>query len=119
MAGKAKLGPHRWAWRSVVRRMGSCTTRVRAANTRRWPSVGRCGPAVSRARWARPATASTTPWPELFATLQTELLDRHNWSTRRQLETAIFEFIEASTTLAAGIPASAKSRQLLEDAQGS
>lgn len=30
-----------------------------------------------------------------FATLQTELLDRHHWSTRRQLETAIFDFIEA------------------------
>ena len=30
-----------------------------------------------------------------FATLQTELLDRHHWSTRRQLEMAIFDFIEA------------------------
>ncbi|MDQ3980019.1 MAG: integrase core domain-containing protein, partial [Actinomycetota bacterium] len=30
-----------------------------------------------------------------FATLQTELLDRHIWSTRRQLEAAIFDFIEA------------------------
>ncbi len=30
-----------------------------------------------------------------FATLQTEPLDRHHWSTRRQLETAIFDFIEA------------------------
>jgi putative transposase len=30
-----------------------------------------------------------------FATLQTELLDRHYWSTRRQLQTAIFDFIEA------------------------
>ena len=29
------------------------------------------------------------------ATLQTELLDRHHWSTRRQLKVAIFEFIEA------------------------
>jgi putative transposase len=30
-----------------------------------------------------------------FATLQTELLDRHHWSTRHQLEVAIFDFIEA------------------------
>jgi putative transposase len=30
-----------------------------------------------------------------FATLQTELLDRHYWSTRQQLRTAIFDFIEA------------------------
>lgn len=30
-----------------------------------------------------------------FATLQTELLDRHHWSTRRQLQGAIFDFIEA------------------------
>jgi putative transposase len=29
-----------------------------------------------------------------FATLQTELLDRRSWSTRRQLAQAIFEFIE-------------------------
>ena len=29
-----------------------------------------------------------------FATLQTELLDRHRWETRRQLSTAIFEYIE-------------------------
>jgi putative transposase len=30
-----------------------------------------------------------------FATLQTELLDRHHWSGRRQLAQAIFEWIEA------------------------
>jgi putative transposase len=30
-----------------------------------------------------------------FATLQTELLDRHTWPTRRSLKAAIFEFIEA------------------------
>ena len=30
-----------------------------------------------------------------FATLQTELLDRHCWSTRQQLRMAIFDFIEA------------------------
>ena len=30
-----------------------------------------------------------------FATLQTELLDRHFWGTRRQLTTAVFDFIEA------------------------
>lgn len=30
-----------------------------------------------------------------FATLQTELLDRHYWSTRQQLRLAIFDFIEA------------------------
>ena len=30
-----------------------------------------------------------------FATLQTELLDRHYWSTRQQLRIAIFDFIEA------------------------
>ena len=29
-----------------------------------------------------------------FATLQTELLDRHQWDTRRDLATAIFAFIE-------------------------
>lgn len=29
-----------------------------------------------------------------FATLQTELLDRQGWTTRQQLKTAIFEFIE-------------------------
>lgn len=29
-----------------------------------------------------------------FATLQTELLDRHTWPTRTSLRTAIFEFIE-------------------------
>jgi transposase InsO family protein len=29
-----------------------------------------------------------------FATLQTELLDRYDWSTRDGLRTAIFEFIE-------------------------
>jgi putative transposase len=29
-----------------------------------------------------------------FATLQTELLDRHHWSSRRQLAQAIFEWIE-------------------------
>jgi putative transposase len=30
-----------------------------------------------------------------FATLQTELLDRHHWTSRRQLAQAIFEWIEA------------------------
>ncbi|MDP9070791.1 MAG: IS3 family transposase [Actinomycetota bacterium] len=30
-----------------------------------------------------------------FATLQTELLDRQYWSTRHQLELAVFDFIEA------------------------
>ncbi len=30
-----------------------------------------------------------------FATLQTELLDRRRWDTRRQLSTAIFEYIES------------------------
>ena len=30
-----------------------------------------------------------------FATLQTELLDRHHWTSRRQLARAIFEWIEA------------------------
>ncbi len=44
-----------------------------------------------------------------FATLQTELLDRHHWSTRRQLEMAIFDFIEAFYTQADGTPASATS----------
>jgi len=29
-----------------------------------------------------------------FATLQTELLDRHYWATRRQLATAVFDYIE-------------------------
>ena len=29
-----------------------------------------------------------------FATLQTELLDRHHWPTRDSLRIAIFEFIE-------------------------
>jgi len=29
-----------------------------------------------------------------FATLQTELLDRHHWPTRDSLRLAIFEFIE-------------------------
>ena len=29
-----------------------------------------------------------------FATLQTELLDRHHWHSRRQLAQAIFEWIE-------------------------
>jgi putative transposase len=29
-----------------------------------------------------------------FATLQTELLDRHRWTTRTQLAQAIFEWIE-------------------------
>jgi putative transposase len=29
-----------------------------------------------------------------FATLQTELLDRHHWTTRTQLAQAIFEWIE-------------------------
>ena len=29
-----------------------------------------------------------------FATLQTELLDRHHWRTRKQLAQAIFEWIE-------------------------
>jgi len=29
-----------------------------------------------------------------FATLQTELLDRHSWPTRQGLKTAIFEYIE-------------------------
>ena len=30
-----------------------------------------------------------------FATLQTELLDRHTWSTRRGLMSAIFDYVEA------------------------
>jgi hypothetical protein len=30
-----------------------------------------------------------------YATLQTELLDRHTWPTRRCLRSAIFEYIEA------------------------
>jgi transposase InsO family protein len=30
-----------------------------------------------------------------FATLQTELLDRHYWSSRSQLEMAIFDYIKA------------------------
>jgi putative transposase len=29
-----------------------------------------------------------------FATLQTELLDRHYWATRRQLAAAVFDYIE-------------------------
>jgi transposase InsO family protein len=29
-----------------------------------------------------------------FATLQTELLDRRSWATRRQLSTAIFDYVE-------------------------
>ena len=29
-----------------------------------------------------------------FATLQTELLDRHAWQTRRQLQTAFFDYVE-------------------------
>ena len=30
-----------------------------------------------------------------FATLQTELLNRHTWSTRRELMSAIFDYVEA------------------------
>jgi len=30
-----------------------------------------------------------------FGTLQLELLDRHHWTTRQQLATAIFDYIEA------------------------
>ncbi len=30
-----------------------------------------------------------------LATLQTELLDRHSWRSRKELARAIFEFIEA------------------------
>jgi putative transposase len=33
-----------------------------------------------------------------FATLQTELLDRHTWTTREQLADAVFGYLEASTT---------------------
>ena len=56
-----------------------------------------------------------------FATLQTELLDRHHSSTRRQLKVAIFAFIEAfsnpePTALQPGLP---QSRQLREDASAS
>jgi len=29
-----------------------------------------------------------------FASLQTELLDRHRWTTRRQLQIAVFDYIE-------------------------
>lgn len=29
-----------------------------------------------------------------FATLQTELLDRHTWPTRRQLRIAVFDYLE-------------------------
>ena len=35
------------------------------------------------------------PVESFFATLQTELLDRHYWSRRAQLEMAIFDYIEA------------------------
>ena len=38
----------------------------------------------------------TTPWPRaFFHTLQLELLDQHRWASRRQLASAIFEWIEA------------------------
>jgi putative transposase len=30
-----------------------------------------------------------------FGTLQLELLDRHRWTTREQLASAVFEYIEA------------------------
>ena len=30
-----------------------------------------------------------------FATLQTELLNRHTWSTRQELMSAIFDYVEA------------------------
>ena len=37
----------------------------------------------------------TMAWAErLFATLQTELLDRRSWPTRRVPKTAIFDYIE-------------------------
>jgi hypothetical protein len=45
-----------------------------------------------------------------FATLQTELLDRSSWPTRKGLAQAVFAFIsEASTTRAGGTPPSATS----------
>lgn len=45
-------------------------------------------------RWAPSATASTTPWPSFFATLQTKLLDRSTWPTREAMVNAIFSFVE-------------------------
>jgi len=50
---------------------------------------------ASPSRWARRATATTTPSPRsFFATLKKELVNRHAWPTRRELGSAVFEYIE-------------------------
>ena len=47
------------------------------------------------ARWAPSATASTTAVAEASSpALQRELLDQHHWTSRAQLATAIFDWIE-------------------------
>jgi transposase InsO family protein len=64
-------------------------------STRRGPSASGSVQQVFSARWAPSATPWTNAVAEsFFATLQTELLDRHRWATRAQLAQAIFERIE-------------------------
>jgi transposase InsO family protein len=44
-----------------------------------------------------------------LATLQTELLDRHSWTTRDHLANAVFAYLEGFYNPAAGTPHSATS----------
>ncbi len=50
------------------------------------PSMGRVGDAYDNAMAERAES--------FFATLETELINRHQWPTRRALASAIFEYIE-------------------------
>ncbi len=72
------------------------TDKVRQAGL--MPSFGSIGDAFDNAMME-----------SFWSTMQIELLDRKRWKTRVELSAAIFEFIEVSTTAAAGTPRSATS----------
>jgi putative transposase len=58
------------------------------------------GQAATRAGISRSMGSKGVCWDNavaetFFATLKKELVYRHSWPTRRQLETAVFDYIEA------------------------
>lgn len=65
-------------------------------NTSRLPSARRPATLASPSRWARGATASDNAVAEsFFATLKKELVCRRSWPNRRDLQSAVFDYIES------------------------
>ena len=72
-----------------------CEDRLSSGNTSLLPSARRPATPASQSRWARRGDCFDNAVAEsFFATLKKELVRRRSWPDRRELQSAVFDYIE-------------------------